>query len=89
MQIFRRTSTSSSIDDDERDDNEADDFGDDFDEFEEGGEADADDDFGEFDEGFNEPVAETQREAVFSHEPSNNLSAFVSRINTKVFFIIV
>jgi hypothetical protein len=37
------------------DDHEENDFGDDFDDFEEGAQAEADDDFGDFDDGFREP----------------------------------
>lgn len=45
---------------DPHEDNDGNGFGDDFDDFEEGGQTGADDDFGDFDEGFQEPEAETE-----------------------------
>lgn len=62
------------------DDNDGNDFGDDFDDFEEGGQAEADDDFGDFDDGFQEPEAEAVEEPPVSTSQINNIPAepFVS-----------
>lgn len=54
-----------------------DDFGDEFDDFEEGADAPADDDFGDFDEGFGEPVegavGDELREGEIPLQPSTPL----------------
>lgn len=60
MRSSRRRATIVDDDDDDSHDNQNDgnEFGDDFDDFEEGAQAGADDDFGDFDDGFQEPEAE-------------------------------
>lgn len=67
MRHSRQTSTLQQDDDDDDDgnddlddDNGRNDFGDDFDDFEEGAQAGADDDFGDFDEGFQGPEAKAE-----------------------------
>ncbi len=56
------------------------DFGDDFDDFEEGAEAGMDDDFGDFDDGFEEPaIAEEAQPQAHDREQELPLLSFVSR----------
>ena len=76
MKTIRRRSTMKSNDDNEADDEN--DFGDDFDDFEEGAQAGADDDFGEFGDGFEQPEQITKEPSEILPQTTHPLIDFAA-----------